>query len=237
MMMRNNMRFLLRTRTWTRQTSISRSRPLLVPPVSVIAFSSSAHTVRSKEATSAWLAAGGDGRVTLHDESNTGTVCDVGSGRTSLVTMGINAYGTSTHPRLDVIERSSCTSSSPRLETFAYVDKIRSKNNLDLSNLQQEITTTEQQQAAAASAISTLVESNRTRLMQVLDLDEKDVSCVMCASGTDAELMAAIAGIASAGENSEAVQRWTKANQKVGSAVSKEGASLVSILLPGTGKD
>mmetsp|Transcript_47764 Transcript_47764/g.51627 ORF Transcript_47764/g.51627 Transcript_47764/m.51627 type:complete len:792 (-) Transcript_47764:121-2496(-) len=202
--------------------------------------------IRSREATSAWLAAGGDGRVTLHDEANSATASfnendDVGVGRdyNDVVSIGINAYGTSTHPREDVIERSSCTSSSPRMQAFAHVDEVRASlidnGGLGLIHLQQP-----QPSKEITSAVHDLVQSNRSRLMKVLGLNNSvhdNVSVVMCASGTDAELIGAIAGIAAAGKESDAVTRWTSANQGGGrgAAVATNGASLISILLPGTG--
>jgi hypothetical protein len=206
------------------------------------------HILSNKEATSAWLAAGGDGRVTLHDESNSATASfnendEIGVGRKEEevvgVTMGINAYGTSTHPRPDVIERSSCTSSSPRIEAFTHVDEIRSNlvdGGLDLIHLQSQ-SQSSQSPKGIINAVSDLVESNRSRLIQVLGLENDNVSVVMCASGTDAELIGAIAGIASAGKDSDAVTRWTAANRGGGrgAAVATGGASLISILLPGTG--
>ena len=203
------------------------------------------HILSNKEATSAWLAAGGDGRVTLHDEAHSATASfndndEIGVGRNQDeevvgVTMGINAYGTSTHPRPEVIERSSCTSSSPRIEAFTHVDKIRStlvEGGLELRHLQSQLSP-----KGIINAVSALVESNRSRLIQVLGLEHENVSVVMCASGTDAELMGAIAGIASAGTESETVTRWTTANRGGGrgAAVATGGAALLSILLPGTG--
>ena len=220
-------------------------------------FSSAAVQIRSREATSAWLAAGGDGRVTLHDEEHSATAAfneddDVGSGRTTVVTTGINAYGTSTHPRPEVIERSSCTSSSPRMETFAHVDQVRTSitmdSGLDVSHLTVQPTIeneSSQWPEGATASVSEIVESNRSRLLQALGLhamkatdpDDTPGSCaaIMCASGTDAELIGALAGIAAAGTNSETVQKWTASNQGAGAAVTKDGASLVSILMPGTG--
>jgi hypothetical protein len=205
------------------------------------------HLLSNKEATSAWLAAGGDGRVTLHDESNSATASfnendEIGIGRQEeevVVTTGINAYGTSTHPRPDVIERSSCTSSSPRIEAFTHVDEIRSNlvdGGLDLIHLQSQ-SSEPSLPKGIANAVSDLVESNRSRLLHVLGLENDNVSVVMCASGTDAELIGAIAGIASAGKDSDAVTRWTAANRGGGrgAAVATGGASLISILLPGTG--
>jgi hypothetical protein len=214
------------------------------------------HILSNKEATSAWLAAGGDGRVTLHDEAHSATASfndndEIGVGRNQDeevvgVTMGINAYGTSTHPRPDVIERSSCTSSSPRIEAFTHVDKIRStlvEGGLELRHLpsqsSQSQSSSQQSPQGMINAVSALVESNRSRLIQVLGLEHENVSVVMCASGTDAELMGAIAGIASAGIESEAVTRWTTANRVSGgrgaAPVATGGAALLSILLPGTG--
>jgi hypothetical protein len=245
-------------------------------------FASAPPHIHSREATSAWLAAGGDGRVTLHDEEHSATASfneddDVGSGRTqesTVVSIGINAYGTSTHPRPEVIERSSCTSSSPRINAFAYVDRVRagivdtngSSNNenepsgLNLSHLRAQPTISNENgnesesetntwPEGATSAVSELVDSNRSRLLRVLGLkplngsnkeeDEssENPSCavIMCASGTDAELIGALAGIAAAGTDSETVQKWTASNKGEGLAVSKNGASLVSILMPGTG--
>jgi len=214
--------------------------------------------IRSRDATSAWLAAGGDGRVTLHDEEHSATASfneddDVGTGRkiTSIVTTGINAYGTSTHPRPEVIERSSCTSSSPRMEAFAHVDEVRASIcDLAVSHLSAQPTILDNDSssgqkwpAEATSTVSEIVESNRSRLLKVLGLEpmtaDAEGSCaavIMCASGTDAELIGALAGIAAAGTNSETVQKWTASNSRgVGQAVSKDGASLVSILMPGTG--
>eukprot|EP00535_Pseudo-nitzschia_heimii_P005055 CAMPEP_0197191360 /NCGR_PEP_ID=MMETSP1423-20130617/23252_1 /TAXON_ID=476441 /ORGANISM="Pseudo-nitzschia heimii, Strain UNC1101" /LENGTH=872 /DNA_ID=CAMNT_0042643971 /DNA_START=95 /DNA_END=2713 /DNA_ORIENTATION=- len=244
------------------------------------AFSSAPPRVRSRDATSAWLAAGGDGRVTLHGEENSATAAfndddDIGSGRTTattestVVSIGINAYGTSTHPRPEVIERSSCTSSSPRMEAFAHVDEIRAgiadnsgssnekgAGGLDLSHLRVQPSLSDDGNVnesgighwpvEATPDVSNLVESNRIRLLQFLGLkpisgnitdDENSNECaaIMCASGTDAELISALAGIAAAGIGSETVQKWTASNKGEGLAVSKDGASLVSILMPGTG--
>ena len=222
-------------------------------------FSSAPPQIRSRDATSAWLAAGGDGRVTLHDEEHSATAAfneddDVGSGRTTtVVTSGINAYGTSTHPRPEVIERSSCTSSSPRMEAFAHVDEIRAgiadskDGGLDVSHLTVQPTIgndSSQWPVEATLSVSEIVESNRSRLLNVLGLEpmtgsdtDESGSCaaVMCASGTDAELIGALAGIAAAGTSSETVQKWTASNKGEGLAVTKGGASLVSILMPGTG--
>ena len=234
-------------------------------------FSSAPH-IRSRDATSAWLAAGGDGRVTLHGEEESATAAfneddDVGSGRSTsnnVVSIGINAYGTSTHPRPEVIERSSCTSSSPRMAAFAEVDRVRASiaeksgktteaGGLDLSHLRAQPTIIDggnvnesEWPLGATSDVSDLVESNRARLLQVLgleainpnnsDSDNADTcAAIMCASGTDAELMGALAGIAAAGTSSDTVQKWTTSNQGKGQAVTKGGASLVSILMPGTG--
>lgn len=228
--------------------------------------------ILSSDATSAWLAAGGDGRVTLHDEENSATAAfneddDVGSGRktptseSTVVSTGINAYGTSTHPRPEVIERSSCTSSSPRMEAFAHVDQVRAgiaeSDGLNLSHLRVQPTLDNATNESGASqwpegatpAVSDLVESNRSRLLQVLGLEpmtgssnnnevaNESLSCavIMCASGTDAELIGALAGIAAAGTGSDTVQKWTASNKGEGAAVTKDGASLVSILMPGTG--
>jgi hypothetical protein len=208
------------------------------------------HILSNKEATSAWLAAGGDGRVTLHDEAHSATASfndndEIGVGRNQDeevvgVTMGINAYGTSTHPRPEVIERSSCTSSSPRIEAFTHVDEIRStlvEGGLELRHLPSQSSQSQSSPKGMINAVSALVESNRSRLIQVVGLEQENVSVVMCASGTDAELMGAIAGIASAGTESEAVTRWTTANRGGGrgAAVATGGAALLSILLPGTG--
>ena len=208
------------------------------------------HILSNKEATSAWLAAGGDGRVTLHDEAHSATASfndndEIGVGRNQDeevvgVTMGINAYGTSTHPRPEVIERSSCTSSSPRIEAFTHVDEIRStlvEGGLELRHLPSQ--SSQSSPKGMIHAVSALVESNRSRLIQVLGLENENVSVVMCASGTDAELMGAIAGIASAGIESDTVTRWTTANRVSGgrgaAPVATGGAALLSILLPGTG--
>ncbi len=218
-------------------------------------FSSAPLPIQSRDATSAWLAAGGDGRVTLHDEEHSATAAfneddDVGTGRTTVVTAGINAYGTSTHPRPEVIERSSCTSSSPRMEAFAHVDQVRAsiaEDGLGVSHLTVQPTIDDsggQWPEAATSSVSEIVESNRARLLNVLGLEPMTASttedsgacaAIMCASGTDAELIGALAGIAAAGTDSETVQKWTSTNQGKGVAVSKDGASLVSILMPGTG--
>ena len=246
-------------------------------------YSNAPSRVRSRDATSAWLAAGGDGRVTLHDEEHSATAAfndddDVGSGRTTpttestVISFGINAYGTSTHPRPEIIERSSCTSSSPRMEAFAHVDEIRASianhgendnekgaGGLDLSHLRAQPTLSDSRSenerdnchwpVEATAAVSDLVESNRIRLLEFLGLkpmtgdginDEninESIYCaaIMCASGTDAELIGALAGVAAAGIGSETVQKWTASNKGKGLAVSKDGASLVSILMPGTG--
>lgn len=251
-----------------------------VNKIAMRSFSNVPPRVQSLDATSAWLAAGGDGRVTLHDEEHSATAAfndddDVGSGRTTatagsrVVSTGINAYGTSTHPRPEVIERSSCTSSSPRLEAFAHVDEIRAgianengaidekeSGGLNLSHLRVQPTLsnvtndnesgTSQLPIGATRAVSDLVDSNRLRLLEFLGLkpmtgsntnDDESLSCaaIMCASGTDAELIGALAGVAAAGVGSETVEKWTASNKGEGLAVSKDGASLVSILMPGTG--
>ena len=226
-------------------------------------FSSASTQIQSRDATSAWLAAGGDGRVTLHDEENSATAAfneddDVGSGRTiniNVVSTGINAYGTSTHPRPEIIQRSSCTSSSPKFEAFADVDRHRVETGLELSHINAQPTIgeddntnddkTSEWPTTATSKVSALVDSNRSRLLKVLGLkpmtgvenDDDSLSCaaIMCASGTDAELIGALAGIAAAGTASDTVQKWTASNKGKGLAVSKDGASLVSILMPGTG--
>jgi len=236
----------------------------------VLRYFSSAPHIRSRDATSAWLAAGGDGRVTLHGEEESATAAfneddEIGSGRSTgnnVVSIGINAYGTSTHPRPEVIERSSCTSSSPRMAAFAEVDRVRASiaensgktteaGGLDLSHLRAQPTIIDGENenewpVGATSDVSDLVESNRARLLQVLglesinpnnsDSDNADTcAAIMCASGTDAELMGALAGIASAGTSSDTMQKWTTSNQGKGQAVTKGGASLISILMPGTG--
>ena len=89
--------------------------------------------------------------------------------------MGINAYGTSTHPRPDVIERSSCTSSSPRIEAFTHVDKIRStlvEGGLELRHLPSQ-SQSQSSPKVMINAVSALVESNRSRLIQVLGLEHE----------------------------------------------------------------
>ena len=130
---------------------------------------------KQRDATSAWLAAGGDGRVTLHP-SDAPLGYDVGAARTATSTAlyhGVNAYGTATSPRHDVIERSSCTSSSPNESAFAAADAARL--GLDLS--------APPPQTASRATVSALVADNRARLMATLGLDSS-VAVVMCASGT-----------------------------------------------------
>lgn len=244
--------------TTTTRTATTANHRLLGSNSTTRRVFSAVPSQRSKKATSAWLAAGGDGRVTLHDEEHSATASfnahdDVGSSRRAIVSMGINAYGTSTHPRPDVIERSSCTSSSPRMEAFAHVDEVRESIDIDAGHLRFQPNHKEPAKdgwpSGATSAVSDLVESNRSRLMQLLGLkpmatasnnddDQNAVGVVMCASGTDAELMGALAGIAAAGKDSDAIHKWTTANtasKGATVAVAKDGASLISILMPGTG--
>jgi len=197
-------------------------------------FFSTQHRISSEAATSAWLASGGDGRVTLHKEDaaplqKDGVDDDVGFSRNSFVPIGINAYGTSTNPRPEIIERSSCTSSSPRFESFAAADIARTEKlcGLDLQHLDGS---NPYFPPHSATAVSDLVSSNRTRLLQVLGLEEDNISVVMCASGTDAEMIGALAGVAAA--DSDSISRWTSA--KPGSAVASSMA-LLSILMPETG--
>jgi len=230
-------------------------------------------TPTSEAATSAWLASGGDGRVTLHSLNTTTTTtttnnnnnnnnqtepektADVGSSRppnssdgtTTSVSIGVNAYGTSTSPRPNVIERSSCTSSSPRLEAFAYADGIR-KGRLGL-RLEQVDGTMEDLDGDAKAAVAELVEENRARLAKVLGLDQTTtpppsndatrndhhphgggVSIIMTASGTDAELIAALAALSTASPTTLHNVTHTPATQTVATS-----PSLLSILMPGTG--
>ena len=106
---------------------------------------------------------------------------DVGSGRTiniNVVSTGINAYGTSTHPRPEIIQRSSCTSSSPKFEAFADVDRHRVETGLELSHINAQPTIgeddntnddkTSEWPTTATSKVSALVDSNRSRLLKVI---------------------------------------------------------------------
>jgi len=197
------------------------------------------YRIISEAATSAWLASGGDGRVTLHKEDaaplqKDGVDDDVGFSRKDVfVPIGINAYGTGTNPRPEIIERSSCTSSSPRIESFAAADIARTEQlgGLDLEHLvDNNGSDTNNLPAQTVNGVRDLVSTNRTRLLEVLGLEKDNISVIMCASGTDAEMIGALAGIAAA--SSDNISRWTSAKQ--GSAVASSMA-LLSILMPETG--
>jgi len=193
----------------------------------------------NSRATGAWLASGGDGRVTLHSEEDDeddpsidviGGFADHGSARNRtgqpvVVGIGINAYGTSTTPRPTVIERSSCTSSSPRPSAFLAADNLRQNQlNLHLHHLDGSTPLP----PSTSTAVTDLVSSNRTRILTLLSLPPS-IALLTCASGTDAEMLAALTGVAAA--SPDAVKRWTEGG---GGAVA-DGAVVLSVLMPGTG--
>lgn len=115
------------------------------------------------EEIAAVLASGGDGRIKLG-----GSYFEWASAPQQAV----NAYGTSTMPRSDVIERSSCTSNSPSAIGFEAAFA-----------------------AASTSNVSALVASNRSRLAGFCGISTQEVAIVKADSGTSAEMVAALVGL------------------------------------------
>ncbi|MCA9700106.1 MAG: hypothetical protein KC431_21460, partial [Myxococcales bacterium] len=108
------------------------------------------------------LVTGGDERIWLDPES------------------GLDAYGCAPRVR-DVVAFGSCTASSP---TESGLDASRR----DLERLR-SIAATAGHEAMNTEA-ENMLEETRTRLMQVLELDQAGVRVAFCPSGTDAEYLA-----------------------------------------------
>lgn len=142
------------------------------------------------------LASGGDGRVTI----------------TKLEwpwsNEVVNSYGTTTTPRPDVIERSSCTSSSPSPAAFEAASKameaMTGPNGFE------------------DDRVRSLLSSNRLRIAKVLGLGEDD-AVLTCDSGTSAEIWAALVGLSRA--------TFSRGEQET---VARK-AAVLTVLMPGTG--